>query len=272
MIKRFKFPKHSRIQTLERLKLLQDSEFIKRICFSELTIEELKRLKTDDLQFLYRKEVDRLQKYYLTPLERGSDEKITYFYECEIKRFTKKLKKFRDRCNRNDLPVLELEIECVQFITDKNKRFIFKSKKAQRLYNLKNTLVASSLGYWGYKSVTRLGSVSPSVLGKELLKSSLPIAFFTGVTCKFWSYITEPIPVISKTFSVLSTVALSPIWLFETIINKTTRQFSKRFNQASIPINIVGEISSGTGLTWRQLSHTFSFVRAMVDNLDYFDA
>lgn len=262
VIKRLKFSKHSRTHTLEPFKLLPDSEFIKQICFSELTIEELKGLKTDDQQLLYRKEMDRFQKYYSTSIERVSDEKITYFYECEIKRFTKKLKKFRDRRNRNNLPVLELEIECVHFITDKNKRFIFKSKKTQPLYNLKNTFVVSSLDYWGSKSsVTRLGSVSPYILREELLKSSLPIAFFTGVTCKFWSYITKPIPVISKTFSLLSTVALSTIWLFKTIRNKTTGQLGKKFNQTSIPINIVGEISSGKELTWRQLNHTFSFVK-----------
>jgi len=269
MIKKFKFPKNSRVQTLERLKLLNDPEFLRKMNFSDLTIEELKRLKSDDLQFLYKKEIDNFQKCYLKNPERLVDEKFTYFYECEVKQLTRALTKFRDQCAKNDLPVLELEMECVNLIIDENKRFIFKSKTAQRFYKIKNTLVASSLGYWGYKAVTKLGSTKSYLLRDELLKSSLPIAFFTGVTCKFWSYITKPVPVLSKTFNTLSIIALSPIWLIEFILNKATGQLSTNFNPVSVPLNVVGEIHSGTGLTWQQLNHTYSFVKKMEHSINY---
>lgn len=274
MIKRFRFAQRIRIQTLDRLNRLNDPEFIKQIDLADLSIKEAKRLTSDNLKFLYKKEIRKMEKFYLNGPEQQVGEKITYYYECEIKKLTKSLQKLHDTCNKHDISVLELETECVNFIVDKNKRFIFKSKRAQFLYNAKNTLAASSLGYWGYKAVTKLGSISPYLLKKELLKSSLPIAFFTGVTCKFWSYITKPIPAVSKTFNVLSKIALSPIWLIETFINKASTKVNKSLDRVAIPINIVGEINCGSGLTWNQLDHTCLFVKKMANNFhpDYFNS
>lgn len=268
MIKRFRFAKRNRVQTLERLKLLNDPKFIQTIDLTDLSVEELKILKSDDLQLLYKKEIAKLEKYYLNGPDQKVGEKITYYYECEIKNFTKALRKLRNQCNKYDISVLELETECVNFIADKNKRFIFKSKKAQFFYNLKNTLAASSLGYWGYKAVTRLGSVSSSLLNEELLKNILPISFFTGVTCKFWSYITKPYPAVSRTFNMISVIALSPLWLIQTCLNKASMGMNKTLNRTSIPLNVIGEINSGNGLCWNQISHTYSFVKDFMDNFD----
>ena len=268
----FKFLKVSRIQTLERLKRLNDQEFLRTISFSDLTKSELKHLDHQHLEFLYKKEIARLKKCYIKTAQRFEGEKLTYFYECEIKQLTKAFKKLRDQCKKANLDVLELETECVKFIVDENKRFLFKSKNAQRLYNVKNALAASSLGYWGYKSVCHLGSVQPWRLKEEIFKSSIPIAFFTGVTFKFWSYITKDVEPLSKSLDFISHLFLSPIWLVETVLNKMTSSIHKRFNQVPIPINVVGEIRFGPGLTWKQLDHTRLFVREMTNNfdMDYF--
>lgn len=269
MIKRFPFPKAKRIQTLIRFNKIRDQEFLKKIDFVDLSIEELKSLKSDDLRYLYKKQIDKFQKYYLQTQNRPVDEKITYFLECEMKSLTKALKKFRNQCDKNNLSLFEFDSECVKFITDKNKRFIFKSKTAQRLYKIKNTVIPSSFGYWGYKAVTHMGSVNPWGLKRELLRSLIPIAFFTGVTCKFWSYITRPIPTVSKTFNLISIVALSPIWLLEAGINKLMSNVYHKFDQTPIPLNIIGEIHSGHGLTWRQFKPTYCLVRELTDDWVY---
>ncbi|MGL5135565.1 MAG: hypothetical protein ACRC78_23810, partial [Planktothrix sp.] len=264
----FQFPKRSRIQTLQRLKRLNDSSFIKTLNFSDLTIPELKGLNSDNLLLLYKKEITRLKNHYISDVHSFEGEKLTYFYECEIKQLTKALKKFRDRCVKIDLDVLEFETECVHFIVDKNKRFIFKSKNAQRFYNFKNALTAGGLGLWGYKAVSHLGSVQPWKLKREIFNSCIPIAFFTGITFKFWSYIAKDSEPLSETLDLISTISLSPIWLLETFLNKITSLIDKRFNQVPIPINVVGEIQFGPGLTWKQLKHTTIFVKEMVNNFD----
>jgi|JI10StandDraft_1071094.scaffolds.fasta_scaffold73942_3 hypothetical protein len=263
----------SRIQTLERLKRLNDQEFLQTISFSDLTKSELKQLDEQHLEFLYKKEIARLKKHYLKTIEPCEGQRVIYFYECEIKKLTKAFKKFRDQCVKAGLDVLVFETECVKFIVDENKRFIFKSKNAQRLYNCKNALAASSLGYWGYKSVSHLGSVQPWRLKEEIFKSSLPIAFFTGITLKFWSYIAKDVEPLSKSLDFLSNLALSPVWLLETVLNKITSPIHKRFNQVPVPINIISEIKFGHGLTWKQLDHTSLFVKEMANNFDmgYFE-
>jgi hypothetical protein len=101
-------------------------------------------------------------------------------------------------------------------------------------------MAASSLGYWGYKRVTKSNSLEPMLIKEELLESVLPIAFFIGVTVKLWSFLTKPVPSISKPLNVLSNIALSPIWLVETILNKMTNTLSKKFDRTPIPLNIVG--------------------------------
>ena len=53
MIERFKFASQIRVQTLERLNRLNDSEFIQKINLTDLSIEEAKCLKSDNLKFLY---------------------------------------------------------------------------------------------------------------------------------------------------------------------------------------------------------------------------
>lgn len=269
MIKRFKFPQRVRVQTLERLKLLNDPEFMRRMTFSQLSIEELKKLESSDLRRIYRKEILRLRNEYLKTAYHPVGETPTYFYECEIRQLLKKLTKFRNQCDKNDLSVVEFESECVKFITNKKTKFIFKSQLAQRGYTIKNSLVSTSLSVWGYKAVVKLAVTKASSLKTELLKSSLPICFYTGITFKFWSYITKPIPQVSESLDVLATVSLSPIWVLEFILNKITGQFYKRWNQTPVPLNIVGEINSGTGLTWKQLNHTYKFIQDMTGNFTY---
>lgn len=110
----------------------------------------------------------------------------------------------------------------MKFVTDKYKRFFFNSKWAQRLYKINNMVASTSLGYWEYRAVGVLGTTNRFLLSTELSKSFLPIAYFTGVTCRFWAYITSPFPPVSKVFDGLSHIAMSPIWLAEFLINKVT--------------------------------------------------
>lgn len=271
MIRKFQFPKFRRVQTLERLKFLENSEAIQKSDFFNLSIQELKKVKSEDLEVLYRKALEKMQRYYLKNVQRINDEKITYIYECEMKGLIRELRQFRAQCMKHDLSVSELENECVKFITDENKRFIFKSKRSQSLYNLKNTAASSSLGYWGYRGVSKLGSIEPSFLPKELFKNIIPICFFTGVTLKFWSYVTKPISPLSETLDTIANVSLSPIWLIETVINKLSGMISKNFNQTPIPLNITGEIINGVGLSWKQLDYIHKFVMEIADNIEYFE-
>jgi hypothetical protein len=264
----FKFLKESRIQTLERLKRLNDMEFLKTINFSDLTKSELRSLNEEQLEVIYKNEIARLKKYYIKTSQRCEGEYVTYFYECEVKQLTKAFKKFRDRCVKESIDVFPFEEECVNFIVDDNKRFLFKSKNAQRFYNFKNSLTAGSLGYWGYKAVSHLGSVQPCRLKEQIFKSSIPIAFFTGVTLKFWSYITKDVEPLSKSLDFLSKLSLFPIGLIEGAINKMTSSINKRFNQVPIPINVVGEIGFGPGLRWKQIDHISKFVDEMTNNMD----
>lgn len=117
------------------------------------------------------------------------NEEVTRFEQLETKRLTEALNDFRDQCAKDGLSTREFEEESVKFITDKYKRFFFNSKWAQRLYKLNNAVASTSLGYWGYRSVGALGTTNRILLQKELSKSILPIAFYTGITCRFWAYI-----------------------------------------------------------------------------------
>ena len=155
----------------------------------------------------------------------------------------------------------------MKFITDKYKRFFFNSKWAQRLYKINNSIASTSLGYWGYRAVGVLGTTNRFILPTELSKSFLPIAYFTGVTCRFWAYITSPLPPVSKVFDGISHVAMSPIWLFEYLINRVTGPIFRRTPlRTEIPLNITGEVAAGSGLTWNKLTHTFDFVKNMTEN------
>lgn len=60
------------------------------------------------------------------------------------------------------------------------------------------------------------------LLKEQLSRSIMPIAYFTGVTCRFWAYITSPMPPVSKFFDGVSQIAMSPIWLAEFLFNQVT--------------------------------------------------
>jgi hypothetical protein len=271
MIRRFKFPQPNRFQTMERLKFFENSEAIQKTDFFSFSIQELKKVKSEDLQILYGNAIDKMQRYYLKNVQRINDEKITYIYECEMKVLIRELRQFRDECLKHNLSTSELENECVKFIIDKNKRFIFKSKRNQGFYNFKNTLASSSLGYWGFRSVSKLGSIEPSFLPKQIFKSLIPICFFTGVTLKFWSYIMKPVEPVSDVLDRGAKILLSPIWLVETVLNKLTGNISKKLGQTPVPLNITGEIVNGIGLSWKQLDFIYKFVIEIVDNIEYFE-
>ena len=135
-----------------------------------------------------------------------------------------------------------------------------------RLYKLNNGIASTSLGYWGYRSLGVLGTTNRFLLSRELLKSTLPIAYFTGVTCRFWAYITSPLLTLSKFFDGVSHIALSPIWLGEYVINKLTGPiFRATPLNTEIPLNITGHVASGSDLTWDKLTHTFEFVQNITE-------
>lgn len=142
-------------------------------------------MKSDDLRVLYQKKINEFSSRYLKIRENLLNEEVTRFEQPEVKNLTKALTNFRDQCQKDGLSVREFEEESVSFITDKYKRFFFKSKWAQRLYKINNSIVSTSLGYWGYRAVGVLGTTNRFLLGTELSKSFLPIAYFTGVTCRF---------------------------------------------------------------------------------------
>jgi hypothetical protein len=135
------------------------------------------------------------------------------------------------------------------------------------LYKINNAIGSTALGYWGYRSLGVLGTTNRFLLQAELSKSILPIAYFTGLTCRFWSYITSPIPSVSKVLEGISHIAMSPIWLTEFLINKVTSPFFRASPlKTEIPLNITGEVAAGSGMTWEKLSHTFEFVKNMTKN------
>lgn len=254
-------------RTLKDLDDLLDSEIIKSKKFEDFPVTDLKKLSSDDLRSLYKNKINEFHDFYLKTKEILPDETVTRFEESEIKKMTKKMTAFRDQCQKNGLSVREFEEESVEFITDKYKRFFFNSKLAQRLYKINNSVASTSLGYWGYRAVGALGSTNRFLLKTELLKSFLPITYFTGVTLKFWSYIAAPFPSVSEVLDGLSSIAMSPIWGLEYILNQVTAPLWKRSPvKVPIPLNISGEVASGYGLTWDKLTHTFNFVQNMTKN------
>ena len=251
-------------KTLADLDNLANSEFIKSKTFDDFTTQDLKQMKSDDYRLLCKKKIEQLSDQYLKVRENLSDQEVTRYDQSEVKQLTTSLTKFRDDCEKKGLSVREFEEEGVNFITDKYKRFFFTSKWAQRLYKLNNGIASTSLGYWGYRSLGVLGSTNRFLLSRELLKSTLPIAYFTGVTCRFWAYITSPLPTLSKFFDGASHIALSPIWLGEYVINKLTGPFFRATPlKTEVPLNITGHVASGSDLTWDKLTHTFEFVKNM---------
>lgn len=254
-------------RTLQDLEQLADSEFVRGKNFDDFSVAELKSLKSQDYRHLCKKKVEELSERYLKTVQKLSNEEVCRFEQSEVKDLTTALQKFHDQCEKKGLSVRELEEESVEFITDKYKRFFFNSKWAQRLYNINNAIASTSLGYWGYRAVGVLGTTNRFLLPTELSKSFLPIAYFTGVACRFWAYITAPLPPISKAFDGISHLAMSPIWLVEYIINQITGPIFKATRlKTEIPLNISGEVAAGTGLTWDKLTHTFEFVKNMTQN------
>lgn len=254
-------------RTLQDLDQLANSEFIRGKKFDDFTVSDLKKLKSDDFRHLCKKKIEEFSDQYLKTVEKLPNEEVSRFEQSEVKNLTNALTNFRDQCEKDGLSVREFEEESIEFITDKYKRFFFNSKWAQRLYKINNSIASTSLGYWGYRAVGVLGTTNRFLLQIELSKSFLPIAYFTGVTCRFWAYITSPLPPVSKVFDGISHIAMSPIWLAEFLINKVTGPIFKATPlKTEIPLNITGEVAAGTGLTWEKLSHTFEFVKNMTQN------
>ena len=254
-------------RTLSDLDKLANSEFIRARKFDDFSVAELKKLKSDDFRHLCKKKIEELSQQYLKTKENLPNEEVTRFEQSEVKKLTNALTSFRDQCEKNGLSVKEFEEESVEFITDKYKRFFFNSKWARRLYHINNGIASTSLGYWGYRAVGAIGTTNRFLLYTELSKSFLPIAYFTGVTCRFWAYITSPIPAVSRFFDGVSHISMSPLWLSEYLINKVMGPVYKATPlKVEVPLNITGEVAAGTGLTWEKLSHTFEFVKNMTKN------
>nr|WAK84894.1 hypothetical protein [Amicula sp. isolate GU52X-4 cfCalB7] len=259
-----KFPRR-----LHDLEPLFNPDLLKEQRFEDLTTDSLKKLPSGTLRQLYKNKINELVEKLLKTRHDLINEKVSRYEQSEVKQLTKALTRFYNQCKNKGISVKELEDESVKFITDKFKRFFFKSKWAERLYNINNCVASTSLGYWGFRAVGVLGATNRFSLPTEIGKSILPILYFTGVTCKFWSYITIACPPISKTFDRVSRVTLSPIWFMEYCINKITGPIFKASPlKTEIPLNLVGEITDGSGLTWDKLSHTYEFVQKMTKNWD----
>jgi len=256
-------------RTLQDLDKLANSDFVRGKKFDDFSVSDLKNLKSDDFRHLCKKKIQEFSDRYLKTVEKLPDQQVCRFEQSEVKNLTTALTNFRDQCEKDGLSVREFEEESVQFITDKYKRFFFNSKWAQRLYKINNSIASTSLGYWGFRSVGALGTTNRFLLQTELSKSFLPIAYFTGVTCRFWAYITSPFPPVSKVFDGVSHIAMSPVWAVEFLINKVTGPIFKATSlRTEIPLNVTGEVASGSGLTWEKLTHTFEFVKDMTQNWD----
>ena len=104
-----------------------------------------------------------------------------------MKKFTKTVTDSINRCERQGLDTRPLEKAAADFITNEYHRYFFGSKIAQTCYKMNNCVASTSLGYWGYRSVGALGTTNRFMLGTHLCRSALPIAYFTGVTLKFWT-------------------------------------------------------------------------------------
>jgi len=251
-------------RTLDDLNKLADSAYIRGKNFDDFSVADLKMLKSEDYRHLCKKKIEEFSKKFLKTQKSLPNEEVVRLEQGEVKKLTAALTKFREQCEKDGLSVKEFEEESVKFITDKYKRFFFNSKWAQRLYTINNGVASTSLGYWGYRAAGVLGNTNRFLLQTELTKSLLPIAYFTGLTCRFWAHITSPIPPVSKAFDGLSHIAMSPVWLVEFLINKVTGPFFKATPlRTEIPLNVTGEVAAGSGLTWEKLNHTFDFVKNM---------
>ena len=261
------FSTRSFTRTLHDLEQLANSDFIRQKNFDDFSVSDLKKLKSDDFRHLCKKKIEELSKQFLKTVEKLPNEEVVRFEQSETKKLTTALTNFRNQCEKEGLSVREFEEECVEFITDKYKRFFFNSPWAQRLYKINNSIASTSLGYWAYRAVGALGTTNRFLLYTELSKSFLPITYFTGVTCRFWAYITSPFPPVSRVFDGISHIAMSPIWVVEYLINSVTGPIFKATSlKTEIPLNITGEVAAGTGLTWDKLTHTFEFVKNMTKN------
>lgn len=256
---------HKRTKTLQDLKNIRNSDWVRSQNIENFSLKDLKSLQSEDLQYLYKKKIDELSEVFLKTRENISNEKFCRYEQSEVKKFIAALRKFHKQCKVLGLSTEELEDESIEFITDESKRFFFKSKWANRFYKINNSIVGSGLSYWSYHSVTKLGTVNSKLLRRTLLESALPIAWTTGLAFKFWSYIIEPIsPSTSNFLGGVSKIALSPIWAIEYGFNFVTGNIFK----VKVPLNVVGEVSAGSGLSWDQLKHTSKFVRDMKKSLD----
>lgn len=254
-------------RTLSDLDNLAKSEYVRSKRFSQFSIADLKQMPSDDYQYLCHKKIQEFSDQYLKTVEKLPNEEVIRFEQGEVKNLTTAITNFRDQCQKDGLSVREIEIAATEFITSKYNRYFFNSKWAQRLYKINNAVASTSLGYWGYRALGVLGTTNRFLLQSELSKSFLPIAYFTGVTCRFWAYITKPFPPISKVFDGISHIAMSPIWLAELVINKVTGPLFKNSPlRTEIPLNVTGEVAQGSGLTWDKLTHTFEFVKNMTKN------
>ena len=256
-------------RTLSDLNSLVDSEAIKKKKWEDFSIFDLKKMDSSDYRYLCSKKIEELSTKHLKTVENLPNEEVIRLEQGEVKNLTSSLTDFRNYCENNGLSTKEVEEESVRFIMDKYKRYFFKSKMAQRIYKMNNLIASTSLGAWAYRAAGVLGTTNRFLLAAELGKSLLPIAYVTGLTFRFWSYITKPFPTVSETLDGLSHIAMSPVWLVEFMFNKATGHFFKRTSlKTEIPLNITGEVAKGSGLTWDKLNHTYQFVNDMTKNWD----
>lgn len=138
-------------------------------------------MSSDDLRFLYKKQINQFQGTCIKTTEFVPGEEVVRFEQSEVKDMVKKMTKFRDECYN----VREFEEESVKFVTDKYKRYFFNSKWAQRFYRLNNAVASTGLGYWGYRAVGSIGNANQYLRQQKLLESFVPIAYFTRIRCRF---------------------------------------------------------------------------------------
>ena len=113
------------IRTLHDLDQLTNSEFIRGKKFDDFSISDLKKLKSDDFRYLYRKKIEEFSEQYLKTVEKLPNEEVCRFEQSEVKNLTNALTKFCNQYEKKRLSVKEFEEESVEFIIDKYKRFFF---------------------------------------------------------------------------------------------------------------------------------------------------
>lgn len=245
--------------------LKDDVTFIAQQELETFNAFALSQMSEEARSVLLQKHFQKLSSKFLTKTKSIKNSTFKKFDQNEIKQLINECLKLRKEWMAQDLSVTELEQEIVQFLTSNSTRFYFSSKFAQRLYHFNNGIAASALGYWSFKSTSKLGSLtSVDSLPATVFLNFIPIMYTTGLFFTLWSHITKPLPQVSKPLGFLGKVALSPIWVSEFVITKIVRKVSG--NKTLIPLNISGEMVDGCGLTWDKFSFIRKSVKILTEN------